>query len=281
MNHRSAASLAMLALLGSCTSKDDEPTPGVISFTDSCFVIGEGAAKAYLPVARFEGITGEVSVDFSTESIQAIHPSDFDPRSGMLTWNDGHAGTLVIEIPIENDGEQESDESLEINLTSVDGSQIAFPTVRLKIMDDDGESHGVVPLSEDCTIAGTYVSLSASTHTNFETTALNPGPKPSFGFGRSPASDNTAPNAASVVMQTFDGSAIAGADYEAVSATFSWAVGEAGPAAIRNQEMTFVYDPTPESTETYTYNLVNAEGTTLMEPATLTVTLIDGEDPNP
>ena len=81
--------------------------------------------------------------------------------------------------------------------------------------------------------------------------------------------------AVSVDFATSDGSASAGADYEATSGTLNWADGESGQRPIT---ITLIDDSEPESAETVTISLSGAGGGVMIStPSTATLRIADDD----
>ena len=84
--------------------------------------------------------------------------------------------------------------------------------------------------------------------------------------------------AASVDVATSPGTATPGADYQTAMSQLTWADGQQGP---RNVTVTLLPDSQPESDETFTLTLTNANGASLGTTQVQTVTIVDDDVASP
>lgn len=78
----------------------DDESPGKFSFSSAVYGVEEAEGTVTLSVLRRGGSKGEVTVDFETVSGTATSPTDYETRTGTLTWPDGDASPRLISVPI-------------------------------------------------------------------------------------------------------------------------------------------------------------------------------------
>jgi uncharacterized delta-60 repeat protein len=88
-------------------------------------------------VIRTNGLSGTVTVAYSTQPVSATPSQDYDDVSGVLTFNDGEA-LKFINIPIHDDDSIENNELINITLSNVTGgATLGLNAATLTIIDDD------------------------------------------------------------------------------------------------------------------------------------------------
>ena len=88
----------------------DDDLPGPVSrFPSSGYSVGESDGTVVLDVQRNGGLTGAVSVHYSTLAERDVRP-DYTAASGTLTWADGDTSARTITITILPDGLLEGQE---------------------------------------------------------------------------------------------------------------------------------------------------------------------------
>jgi len=96
---------------------DANDARGVLGFSSSNQTIAEDVQSVTLMIERAGGDIGEVSLTYATVADTATAGSDFTETSGTLTWADGDATEQSINIAINNDDAEESDESFSVELS--------------------------------------------------------------------------------------------------------------------------------------------------------------------
>ena len=202
------------------------PARGTIRDDDALLTIagasaGEGSGGLEFVVTATGLAAGDapVTVDYATEDGTATAGADYEPVSGTLTFTADRA-EQVVAVPLVDDAIDEPDETLAVVLTDAANAMIGTATAVGAIVDDDPVPElriGDGSASEGETI-GFVVTLSGSTA-----------------------------RTVTVDYATADGSATAGADYEAVSGTLTFEPGESS-AGI---PVDLVDDETYESDETF------------------------------
>ncbi|MEO8275610.1 MAG: Calx-beta domain-containing protein [Thermoanaerobaculia bacterium] len=121
------------------TITDDDDAPGTLQFTATSVTVAEGAGSAQLVVSRTGGGGGAASVHCRTiAGGTATAGSDYTTTDQTLSWANGDTSTKTCTIPILNDGSDEPNETISVQLQTVTGATIGAPaTATLTITDDD------------------------------------------------------------------------------------------------------------------------------------------------
>jgi uncharacterized delta-60 repeat protein len=109
---------------------------GVASFIDAYASVRESDGRVTLSVQRTGGTTGELSITYYTEALDAHAPGDFTATSGTLTWPSGDAMPKSIKVDVVNDSSLERPEVFHVVLTGPEG-HVGFAKVLVGINDDD------------------------------------------------------------------------------------------------------------------------------------------------
>ncbi|HEY6228836.1 MAG TPA: Calx-beta domain-containing protein, partial [Verrucomicrobiae bacterium] len=110
---------------------------GRIEFFLSDYLVDEAAGSALLIVKRSGGTESAASVDYYSQPETATPNSDYQDRSGTLTFGPGES-VAVITIPILDDNIAEPVETVLVTLTNVVGAAIGRqPIARVGIVSDD------------------------------------------------------------------------------------------------------------------------------------------------
>lgn len=112
---------------------------GQLRFSAATYTIAEGQGQAVIRVQRSGGSSGAVSISYATSPGTATAGSDYQARSGTLSWASGDASTKSFSIPIVNDTKKESSETVRLTLSSpTGGSSLGSPSsATLTITDND------------------------------------------------------------------------------------------------------------------------------------------------
>ena len=192
----------------------------------------EGGGLAFT-VTLSEPAFGPVTVDFATADGTAVAGEDYTARQGTLTFAAGETGKTVT-VFSRQDAVDEPDETFTLNLSGAAGATPA-----------DASGEGVI-LDNDIPTARVGITAAAEGEALEFTVSLS---QPSFG-------------PVSVDFATVDGTALAGADYEAASGTLTFEAGETRKT-VRVQT---TQDGEVEPSETLTLVLSNGVGVVVGEP---------------
>ncbi|KHD08357.1 hypothetical protein PN36_18720 [Candidatus Thiomargarita nelsonii] len=117
---------------------DDLPEEqGQIQFSNVHPNVTESDGTATITVERVGGSDGIVVVNYATSNGSANAENDYQSVTGSLTWGDGETGPKTISIPIINDSEKESDETILVELTDSAGNVLGRSTLTI-LGDPDG-----------------------------------------------------------------------------------------------------------------------------------------------
>jgi len=141
---------------------------GVISFIQNEVVIAENQNTVTIDVSRDGSSSGETSINYHLQSIEAELGIDFEENSGTLTWLDGESDNKTITLKVINDNDEESNESFLLVLEAVDDSRLGVnKQITITISDDDSNTAPLLSLGENIQVnAGQIVNLTATATDN-------------------------------------------------------------------------------------------------------------------
>lgn len=99
----------------------NDDSNGKLQFSSATYSATEDGGNATITVARVDGATSIVTVDYATSDGTASAGSDYTASSGTLTFNQGET-SKTFTIPISNDGVFEPDETVNLTLSNPTGS---------------------------------------------------------------------------------------------------------------------------------------------------------------
>lgn len=215
--------------------------PGNVALSAASYSVNESAGAATITVNRTGAANGIVGVNYATSNVTATAGSDYTAVSSTVLLFDGQtSGTFSI--PITNDNSHETNETLQITLTSTNGGAVIInpSTATLTITNDDNPpTISIADVSKD-------EGNEATTAFNFNVTLSAPSAFP-----------------VSVAWATTNAgaSATAGQDYTAASGTLNFAVGESSkPVTVSVNG-----DLTTEINETFFVNLSSPTNSTIAD----------------
>ena len=230
------------------TIEDDDDAPPELRIAPGS--LSEGADERLMRFAvsldRASGHT--VTVRYATADLTAAAGTDYTPASGTLTFEPGQALTRTVAVPIVNDALDEPDEQFTVTLNAAVHATLAGGRTTTGTIADDDEAPKL-------TIAHASLSEGAGMM--------------KFAVSLDPASGHTV----TVRYATADGTATAGADYEAESGTLTFGAG----TTMQSIAVPIVDDQVSEEMETFTVALSDPERATLSE-TTATGTITDDDD---
>jgi hypothetical protein len=210
------------------------------------------ASTASVRVIRTGNPAGAISVDFATSNGTATAGADYTATSGTLNFASGEL-SKVISIPTLNDNVFENgNETFTITLSNSVGASLTMPsTTTVAILDDDPKPS--LSLSSNQRVAE---GDSGTKTLRFDVTLSNPSVQ-----------------TVTVDFATANGTAMAGSDYVASSATLT-----IPPLATSATfDVSINGDITVEPNETFSVNLSNASNASSIVSSSATVT-IDNDD---
>lgn len=95
-----------------------EACPGFFEFSSTLTKTSKTIGTANIPVSRFGGVNGAVSVNYATSNSSATAGTHYTTASGTLSWADGESGVKNISVPITNIGSPQNAKQFRITLSS-------------------------------------------------------------------------------------------------------------------------------------------------------------------
>jgi sugar lactone lactonase YvrE len=228
----------------------DAPLPTGISTNSELLSIPESSPTVSVAVTRSGESSGTTTVNYATADETAIAGQDYTAVGGTLTFAPGETSKF-ISIPIINDTIYEGgvSETFSLSLSNPTGADahLLFPnSTTISIFDNEQ-----FPRISSQNTTVNEVSNGNTSIANV-TVRLN----------------NSSVQPVSVNYATANGTAIAGADYQATSGTLTFAPNE----SVKTIPVTIYGDSNFESNETFTVNLTNpVNGNILIPQATVTI----------
>ena len=237
-------------LQAQATITDDDPPVVVVGDVS----VGEGAGAAVFAVSLAAGSGPAVSLDYRTGDGTAVAPGDYGHVSGSIVVAPG-GSAVSVSVSIVDDAVYESDEAFTLVLESADAAVVVGGDLQAQatITDDDPEPV-VLPV-----VSIAELSVGESVGMAWFDVVLS----------------KAATGPVTVLVSTFDGTAVAGSDYVALSglrAAFT-----AGESSLR-AAVEITDDSDDEDGEWFTLALSEASGATVGTPAVM-VTIIDNDPP--
>jgi len=200
------------------------------------------------PVTLSAAPAGPIAVDYTARGGTASSGRDFEAATGTVTIGPG-ASSGTIDVALLNDGLDEPDETVVVEITRVSGGSISSRSASGTILDDDPPPA--------LSVAGGSVTEGDAGHVTL-----------SFPVSLSAASGFEV----TVDYATSDGSATEGLDYEAAAGSVSIPAGSTSASITVN----VIGDTDEEGTETLTVTISNPANATL-SAATATGSILDDD----
>ncbi|HEY0549837.1 MAG TPA: Calx-beta domain-containing protein, partial [Verrucomicrobiae bacterium] len=230
---------------------------GTVQFITDVYGRNENAGNAALTVTRNGDTNGGCSVNWSVTGGSAVALNDYSPTSGTLNFAAGET-FKNISLLIVDDGIVESNETVNLTLSSAVNATISFPSnAVLTIFDNDVSNPPPVTVVQF--ITDVYGRNENAGDASLTVTR----------------SGNTS-NACSVNWSVTGGSATSIADYSPVSGTLNFAAFE----TFKNISLLIVDDGIVESNETVNLTLSGAVNATIGFPSNAVLTIFDNDVSN-
>ncbi|MFM6024769.1 MAG: Calx-beta domain-containing protein, partial [Dolichospermum sp.] len=225
----------------------------VLAFSQPTFSVNEdGTTIQQVTVSRTGGSSGAVAATINLTNGTATAVSDYNNTSITVTFADGEISKTVT-IPIINDTQFESDETINLTLTNPQGGATLGnqTTATLTVINDDLPQPGLI-------------SLNNSIYT------VNENGTASITLTRTGGSDGIV----SVILTPSDGTATGGNDYDNSPTTVTFANGETSTTVT----IPIIDDNVYEPTETVNLTLSNPTGgATLGTQQTAILNIVDND----
>jgi uncharacterized repeat protein (TIGR01451 family) len=225
-----------------------------VHFSGSSYQVGEGGGSATITVTLdVPNPNAAMTVVYSTADGTATAGSDYTAQTATLTIPAGQTSASFT-IPIINDALSESAEMIMLSLSGPGGAALGSPaSAALSIIDDD--SAVIVPAVY---FSGSSYQVGEGGGSATITVTLNV------------ANPTTA---VTVVYSTADGTATAGSDYTAQTATLTIPAGQTSASFT----IPIINDALSEPAETILLSLSGPSGAALGSPASATLSIIDDD----
>jgi hypothetical protein len=228
------------------------PQPGNLTLSAASYTTAESAGQRTIVVNRTGGSFGAIQVNYATANGTATAGQDYTAVSGTLLFSGGQL-TNSFNIPITNDPLDETDETINITLSS--------------------QSSGVF-LTPNSSAVLTITDNDPTPTLSIEDGSLNEG-----NLGTTPFSFRVSLSAASGLPVTVDyttanGTATASQDFAFTNGQVTFQPGE----TLKNIPVTVIGDLTPELDETFFINLSNPANAAIADNQALG-TILDDDNP--
>lgn len=251
--HGSAVGFGMVGIVR-VTGGGSSDEPGNLRFAGANFNVDEGGT-ATIAVQRVGGDDGAVSVSYATSNGTASG-ADYQPRSGTLSWADNDDSSKTFQVPTTDDGQAESDETINVLLSNPGGGAGL------------GAPAGATITIRDNDVAGTPGQLSFATATQSTTEG---GGDVQLVIRRTGGTTGTV----SVRVMAHDGTATGGLDFTPVDEVVTFAAGDGADKIVT---VPMVDDFEVEPTETFHVMLTAPTGgAALAEPTMIAVQVADDD----
>ncbi len=134
-----------------------EAFPGILQFSQSVFRVAENVRHAEITVSRLYGTNGEVSVRYITTDGTAVSGSDYEKKTGIITFAHHDSEDKTFTIPILKDAIPEKEETIHLQLLNPSGGAILGErdTATLAILGNrpPTASQQTVSIDEDMSLA--------------------------------------------------------------------------------------------------------------------------------
>ncbi|HEY7213606.1 MAG TPA: Calx-beta domain-containing protein [Thermoanaerobaculia bacterium] len=114
--------------------------PGKIQLASTAMTVNEGAGPLTVTVERVDGGEGVATVKYAVAPGTAKPGKDYNPRAGLLRWEDGEQGAKTFDVVIKNDSAIEPDEGFSIKLSKATRAALGAATATVTVHDDDAPS---------------------------------------------------------------------------------------------------------------------------------------------
>ncbi len=114
--------------------------PGKIQLASTAMTVNEGAGVVTVSVERVEGGADVATVKYAVAPGTAKPGKDYNPRAGVLRWEDGEQGAKTFDVTIKNDSAIEPDEGFSVKLSKATRATLGAAIAAVTIHDDDAPS---------------------------------------------------------------------------------------------------------------------------------------------
>lgn len=219
----SSSSVSSSSSSSSSSSVASQTPQGMLRFTSNAYTVTESLSTVTIAVVRTGGNQGTVTVDYETQADTAVPGTDYTNISGTLTMAPKET-SKTFTVQIVNNPLAQGNKTFKLLLkNATNGSTLGSPSTAVVTIFDNQSSS---------------TSSTASSGASSSSSSVNPAGV--LGFSAAGFTPNEAggsltitvnrvggtTGAVSVTYGTSNGTATAGADYNATSGTLSFAAGE-------------------------------------------------------
>lgn len=95
-----------------------DAVPGFFEFNETYTKVSKTAGTVQIPVRRFGGVNGAVTVSYATANSSATAGTHYTTASGTLSWADGESGVKFVPVPVTNTPTAQQPRQFRITLSS-------------------------------------------------------------------------------------------------------------------------------------------------------------------
>ena len=93
---------------------------GLIMFGEQDLVVSESSSSISIPVCRNEGLSGDVSVTYSTQDVTAVEGVNYSSEAGLIAFSDNESGCKTFDVAIFDNNSQQ-DLIFDVTLSNTSG----------------------------------------------------------------------------------------------------------------------------------------------------------------
>ena len=160
---------------GDSTPSDEasfEAVAGYFEFDATFTKASKTAGVASIPVKRFGGSTGVVSVNYATSNSSALAGTHYTATSGTLTWADGDTAPKNIDIPLIDSGSPQQPRQFRLTLSSPSSGTGVGVFSSLAVLIEDSTATLSAPWSQAIVGGVTSSSPSVEAENGFSSTTI-------------------------------------------------------------------------------------------------------------
>lgn len=227
--------------VGVVIQNDDTSNTGTVVFESGGQIVSEDGKTVSVVVQRVGGATGSASVNYETQAGTALAGVDYLTQVGVINWDDGDDQDKVISLNLIDDDLFEGNETYSITLNNVNGGGVA-----------GANSLHVITIADNELQPGTWFEFNRVLYSGTEGSGQVTIQVERFGDGI---------GAASVTVQSDNGTATGTIDFAVLNTSLSWPDGDLEPKAV---DLIIFNDSLSEQNERVTLALTNPSDNSLV-----------------
>lgn len=135
-----------------------EAVAGYVELSTTRAKVSRAAGTAQLPVERFGGSTGAITVNYTAEDSSAVAGTHFAATTGTLSWAAGETGIKNIPVPLLNSGSPQQARQFRLSLNTATGGAGIGQFSSMEVLIEDPTATLAAPWSQE--ILGTLTDYS-------------------------------------------------------------------------------------------------------------------------